>query len=266
MLLKVYSDSEGLRFFEANANGIIDTAKSIPVEIDGKAITSGFDYNLINGPKGEMYVLQTIIQDNQGQVQQGGPTKVVQLYTLGEIKQENGKRVLPIIKKSSVKKSSVSSSSNGSVRTSSFMRTDTAVFFIWELKAGDFQKKGDFQILRLANGSLSEVGDLPDSLKLDYYYLDEGRGKAGRDSDYIYIAAGSRIYRAGDTGDFSPAPLGDNVYKIGSKPGLQGEIAFAAKDNSGQHWIIQLKPDGSTEKKLRTKVAGNVAYLLYLDF
>ena len=80
-----------------------------------------------------------------------------------------------------------------------------------------------------------------------------------------------QLYRVRDTGDFSLAPLrkpnGDvinvgNVYAVGYKTGVKGEIAFAAEDK-GSHWIIEQKPDGTGR---RTKARGKVAYLVYLSY
>ena len=52
-----------------------------------------------------------------------------------------------------------------------------------------------------------------------------------------------------------------NVYALSDKPGLKGEIAFAAVNNGG-HWIIELKPDGTEKRTRRIPEEGKVAKLI----
>ena len=260
MVLAAYGSGKGLQFFEAKSDGTIDTANPIPLTNNGQPITSG-SFNFINGPKGEIYVLQKTWQN---QLQQNSQTKL-QLYTLGAIKQDaNSKRVVPLLKKDSV-----SFSGNASMAGTSVITTKTAVFSLWEVQNNS---NTDYQVLRLANDSLSKVGGLPDSPKFGQYDFSAEYGNSAAGSAYIYTRLGNAIYRAGATGGFTKFFDGEkqNLTFIdrgfaATNFGDEIKLAVAAKDNSDQDWIIRLKPDG-TEKLPRIEAKGKVAELVYLDF
>ena len=146
MLLNVWQ--KGLQLFKAKSDGKIDTAKPIPLTIGGQAVTNGStgSYNLINGPKGEIYVLHTNNQGNQwnpnqGPNSQGNQTKV-QLYTLGAIQPDaNNKRTVPM-------KGGEFGIGSGNSLYSDPIKTDTAMFF-------DVESSARKKFLRLFNGALS---------------------------------------------------------------------------------------------------------------
>ena len=57
------------------------------------------------------------------------------------------------------------------------------------------------------------------------------------------------------------------IYNITQRTNNRGEFAIAAKNNNGDHWIIELKPNG-TEKR-RTRAVGKLyeyGALYYVDF
>ena len=116
------------------------------------------------------------------------------------------------------------------------------------------------KLLRLSNGKFSWVR-FPKGKEIVLSNGNVIHANVAQTSKYLYalfkVGDKNQLYRVGDTGDFSPVPLPGgnvgNVYALGDKPGLQGEIAFAAENNNGDNWIIELKPDG-TEKQPRSKV------------
>ena len=143
--------------------------------------------------------------------------------------------------------------------------TPTAIFTSWG-------SNDDYEVVRLANGRLSQVGGLPDSPKLDGYEMTPGYGNSAAGSRYIYTRVGNAIYRAGATGNFTKFFDGGDSLKLlyrglTKRTNNRGEFAAAAEDNNGDHWIIELKPNGDV--KNRTKAAGKIepsAGLFYVDF
>ena len=259
MVLAPYESGKGFQFFKAKADGTIDKDNPIPLTRNGQAVTTyggNSSYSLINGPKGEIYVLQT----NQGKVQ---------LYTLG--KQAQGEKFIPIKPIPKDKGGKVDIGSGNYLNYSSPKKTDTAIFFEVNERtsSGYYELKG---LLRLSNGAFSLV-KLPPNKKM----VDVDDVSYTETSKYLYTVledtAGGKggLYRVGDTDGFSPAPLRDgngdvvnvgNVYAVGYKTGFKGEVAFAAEDK-GSHWIIERKPDGTGR---RTQAKGKVAHLFYLSY
>ena len=248
MLLNV--SGKGLQFFEAQANGTI--AKPIPVKIDDQTITSEANIlDLISGPTGKTYVLQK------------KQTKV-QLYAVE--KKKNGEQFV-----STTKEGGEVEIGNNSLGHP--MKTDNAIFFALVKYSDDAPDVIQNKFLRFTGGALGLV-EFPSNKEI---ILSNNRVvlfSVVQTSKYLYAAfkAGGKggLYRVGDADGFSkvnirPLPNNDvpNLYAISSeKPGLKGEIAFAAEDK-GDHWIIERKPDGTGR---RIKARGKVAQLVYLNF
>ena len=175
-----------------------------------------------------------------------------------------------ITKKNSVSVSGIQPGSGASAT-----QIDTAVFDL-----SGSHGTGDWEVVRLANGSLSKVEGLPKGAKLHYLSMTPRAGANAAGSSYIYTRLGNKIYRAGATGNFTKffdgggltLPNGSKLKKFLDRgftlrTNHCGEFAAAAEDSSGQHWIIELNANG-TEKR-RTKAKGKISEdnrLHYVDF
>ena len=102
--------------------------------------------------------------------------------------------------------------------------------------------------------------------------MSAGYGNSAAGSRYIYTRFGNAIYRAGATGGFEKFFDGEkqkikllNRGFAATNLGDEIKLAVAAKDKSGQRWIIELKPDGTEKRRTKTK-EGKLGALHYLDF
>ena len=246
-----------------------------PISLSG----SSYSY-LISGTDGQIYLIR----------ETGSTSRTLQLYQFAKQaqtlqsasdpdknhvvtnEQAQDKKFVRITQKNSI---SVSGGQPGSGASATHI--DKAVFDLRGSYAAGSGTIGYWEVVRLANGRLSKVGGLPkeatkQGAKLHYLIMNPGVSANATGSDYIYTNVGNKVYRVGAAGGFTEFfDAGDDLKLLdrGFTPRTnnRGEFAVAAEDNNGNHWIIELKPNG--KEKRRTKAVGKLneyGALYYVDF